>query len=1360
MILETPLDCFLPECEIMPAHSGLGSTDAGGHKRAQSVATLTSTTLARQNKNSQCHYARIIQAHQLHLVSNTLALDRGQSWDIRIFASFFDSASRCFMSNTHKSPVLVADSLPQLLSESTHGGSSMSGGGEYGFPLVDFDDYELIFHSQHAPPHVHLVFEFVAELPVSSAGGSLPRCFSLGWSVVPLWNPAKNGLNALQYARETSIDVKEQISSRTLQLPVYHGSPRLLLVIPLGIDYGPYLSGVPGAKVSVEIGFDQALNPITAQLPPFFIASSDDQLPSISISDDSVRAKAASVIHFSSIQLLLPREVFSFEQTLVDVVSQLYGSVSTSIVERRLLFRLHNGISFLTPASIVTLQPSDSNPFLLYFTGTVSFDKFVRQSKDVFMLVLLQYSVVINQRVVVVKKDLSSGSLFRRASAPKESTKSGEEKHINFGYTTWVPYTDEFDAMQRVKLKWNVGPNPFDLAFLAPDYVFRQMKRGDGDIMYGGDSDSDIFLSFTPHATAPALESVDEGTETSGNAVVGLRKIVAKSTSAMHSKESIPPPDPVVVEKDPVIPKSRSDIRLEVSLPQLPAVHEELQVDIDDDDGGENLKALVISTDTLLQLNRAQRGRLMTAGFDISQDLFEVGIQPVFRESPSGHTAVEKLDRAILEAIPNQSEAGLVFDFSILAITLISDRHRVPASVFFSFQVYRFPYVKTRVYSVGSGDWPLNQDLFLEDSQRKWPGILHVDGVPGCYNSVYGGIKSGFGQYLCKRQSIVVEIWDAESHFLVGRAAVPISACMKAEEFADVIDVDLRGEECSLGLLHCRVGLSFKRMDSQVIGFATSPKRISPASSVPFQKDPAVQNHQSVSLYDYRHNVGDAEMTVDAVRMLDADVDLSSYMQANNFDMLSSEGDSVDSRLAQKMEKIREFKKQTSNGRGGMAGLEVQKRKYRTISQFRDRKKLVSIRDSIEAQITTTHHIVAEYGKSYFFEFNLSNPFVTDIAVEIRFNDSGLRVITDAQEWNALKLEHGIRDGSVEDLVVNDRQVWLHGGESIQIPFLYQRLKDGKTGHEIAVSFLEQESKNLISLLKVTVEETNLMMVDDVYRIYATELDYIREKLLFHQPAAHHDIYLRSSNSNVIAETEKTGINSNVKTISLKYRCGQSSPEPESFELLFYKDKYLTQLVSIWKIYVHSMARLDVSTSLGDPVRASLICRGDRGRIVECWSMAREELSFDKNTIEMVGNALNEIKMTLKPTRIGDKLIRVNIVDKAEDKLIQQWAVKVHVLSPKVTKEFRVQISKAMNRRISFRNSYTNHKRFKIQSTNGHLLSTVDETLDVGGGKSNYIRLQFHMPPLDKAGDITTKAESVYVTLVDEAENRLEECLL
>ena len=1422
VILDIPAGCLATEFAILDTRdrkSSVYDPNTLAHKRSETALTNKSMfTLARQNKHSQCYYLRLMQAINLQVPASTALLMahnytllensiidnmiNGQTvkpaenkqaaavveqvgskeslWDAKVHVSFFDHSEAQFFSNTHKSPVLQAK-LESTCSQEAVGLGSDASKMTWMLKQVDFDEYELIFHSSYASPNVSIIMEYIAVPAGLSADLASQNAVSLGWSCIPVWNPTKNGLNPKQYVAETNPDLKQALSVKTITLPIYSGSPRALIYVPKGDmeKITMFTTPIHNAKVTLELGIDSTLYPITAQLPPMFLTSSEERIPSISMSNEYLTARPAMDVELSSINVIIPREVFSFEEALLDMVNDIYKCTDALIVERRLQFRLHNGITFITSPTMVTLQPSDSNPYCLSFTGSVSFDKFVKNSSEIALYACLEYSVVVNQKMVLKKE-----GLFRRFSSSKlkEIVKSGQEKHISFGYLKWTPNISIFGQPECIKVSSALNVNPFNAAFLSPQFLFRRMEKNNANTALK--KDNDILLTFV------ARSSDYQTTYDNNEATAQEKKLPPKPTVSSRPARPLTVADGTQVSNENISPnkiekQQKSDLAessdahrkndlFKMSDATAIPVDEDVQVVTPSTTKNMgSLKSLVFGAGTLLQLTRAQRARLTQAGFKYMTDIKgELLISQYADEnrSPTAAVSLQDLLHFMRTSCPkSRNNVGLVVDISFLGLTIGQAERRVPKEVYFTFQFYNFPFVTTDKYSVCTQQWPQHESNFkMENDAVLWPGILHKNNVPGAFNLFVGGSNSGLLAYILQRDDVQIEVWDAETHFLVGTANVPINSSLKLGEFSEMLDIDLRDDE-SLGLLHCRIGLSLLR-DFDANSLALRGGSVNLQNLKTLADTVAANSKNSSSIHDYRHGLleGDKmEMVVNAVPMIDADPDLEAYIKHRRHEFASNKD--INDSLKMKLDRIKELKKSSSSA----VGANLKHRKYETSVLFRDRKRLVSIKAGVEKQISTDVKLIPEFGKAYFFEFNLSNPFANDICIEVNFIDEDLRIVSDSKEWLNLKKQFNVHGGSVENEIVNNSRLWLKGSEVVSIPFVYQRFSDSRGTKTTSIAFTDTESKKPIAILNLILQSTDLILVDNVYRLVSPELEYVREKLLYYPKNTANAvpyIYVRSSNPLVVCEVEPTRANSNGKSVIFKYRTSMASSIPEHFYLMFYEDKDLSVLQTVWKIYIHSLYRMDISGSLGDHVPASLICKGDKVRTLYCWSAGNDELQFDKTRVDIVGNALNEIKMSLSPKVIGDRIIRVNLVDANDLSLVQGWAIKAHVSSPQITKQFRVKVTKSVHKKISFRNSYPVRKRFIVKSSMPAFLTVAEPLLDVQPGQVAFIRLVFNLPSIINQPELMaspntiagryTGAEEVYVTLTDEVEHTLEECLL
>ena len=323
----------------------------------------------------------------------------------------------------------------------------------------------------------------------------------------------------------------------------------------------------------------------------------------------------------------------------------------------------------------------------------------------------------------------------------------------------------------------------------------------------------------------------------------------------------------------------------------------------------------------------------------------------------------------------------------------------------------------------------------------------------------------------------------------------------------------------------------------------------------------------------------------------------------------------------------------------------------------------------MEEQITTTLDIHPQFGKAFFFEFELSNPFAVDQLIDVHFHDRELRIVRDIDEWKYLHRIHGVRGGSVEkDMVAlnpmdGTPQVWLRGNESISIPFVYQSFRMTANSADqriVPVSFLSNGSQKPIALLDLQLHNHVWFPVDQSIRYYHPENGMLRTKITYAGASSSDRAfdtdtpqkkYLRSSHSDILcyfaSDEEHTRSNGNARTVHLKYRCGKASAVPETFYVLFYDDPYQTSLSHVWRFFVHTMERLDVHCILGQRTTASLVMRSSdgMGRVVQCFPSSLQNVSVSPaDPFDLVANALNEVKIHVRPESFGQQHYLLHVI--------------------------------------------------------------------------------------------------------------------
>ncbi|KAJ3332951.1 Nephrocystin-4 [Blyttiomyces sp. JEL0837] len=611
---------------------------------------------------------------------------------------------------------------------------------------------------------------------------------------------------------------------------------------------------------------------------------------------------------------------------------------------------------------------------------------------------------------------------------------------------------------------------------------------------------------------------------------------------------------------------------------------------------------------------------------------------------------------------------------------------------------------------------------------------------------------AGLTNYM-QHKCLQVDVWDGDSFLHVGSGEIVLrpglTDCRHPGVYFDgEIDIMLteevdvenasartetsnQAEQIIAGKLYFRI----VNMGRKAVGDSTVSR---------IRKDPFARD--AILLRDYRYAV----QIRSEVTMFDLDMELHDLLSSAYAERLKAhdkenhtkdDHDAMEMAAARrrKVERIKRIQKKLMKDEEGGDNMpttyaltrQERQRDLQTIDIFRERKKPLTIEDALAQQITTVHHIFASFGQAYFFEYMLTNPYNEECMFQIMWADDELRLITTVAEWRYLRRVYNIRVG-VEEKLINLRpdgihEVCLGPNETIAIPFVFQSFLGGQpidAGEEsfqridsmpqhekgvhlgcahnrvVHVSFLNPK-RSPISLLDIVINSRGYY-VDRVLRYFRPEGELFRRDLLYfpwtnrgtgkrvqagsiftpNDASDPYRMYVRCHNSDVRGGGK-------VQELQFKYRVG---PAPETYILyfLFYTDPYHTCLSEIWRVFVHSLHRLDVNCVLGQTNHAALIIRGDPiTRSVQCYSnLADELLIVAPMPTLLVANSLNEIGLILRPKISTTREAILNVVDPGQRCIVSTWLVVTHNQNPTITKSFEVAVqrNKGANKIRDFNN--------------------------------------------------------------------------
>uniref|UniRef100_T1JLE3 Uncharacterized protein n=1 Tax=Strigamia maritima TaxID=126957 RepID=T1JLE3_STRMM len=345
----------------------------------------------------------------------------------------------------------------------------------------------------------------------------------------------------------------------------------------------------------------------------------------------------------------------------------------------------------------------------------------------------------------------------------------------------------------------------------------------------------------------------------------------------------------------------------------------------------------------------------------------------------------------------------------------------------------------------------------------------------------------------------------------------------------------------------------------------------------------------------------------------------------------------------------------------------------------------------LHENLTTHHSINTTLGDVAFFEFTLSNPFAHPVTITITINDPALKLVESSTEWQHLKRLNNCpgvpEDGFVSyDQAQTSPRVFLHGNESVNIPFKFQMFEwnvnykvltsevvfaPGKIRKEVRVKF-NSCADCLVSVLVLDVRifhprvQRSFVFFQDaesrLQRCMAVPVGGLRE------------VVAVCSDSSAVTDVI---VGEDLKRCNLVLKISVGSiGNPTNLFVFFYTNKPPTSSpLFVWRICIIPLLRIDVTCTLGQTRRCHLVIKGDSNldRKAACY-VSDNNIILDKTHFFFAANQTQQIDVNIKNTSVGSKTYFVNLVDLNDHSLIQSWMICVAANPPIISKVFKVDL--------------------------------------------------------------------------------------
>ncbi|KAJ8386877.1 hypothetical protein AAFF_G00165780 [Aldrovandia affinis] len=1041
------------------------------------------------------------------IVQRLLEEPQGVQYQLRV--SLFDISHRHFFGRTWKSPLL----------QQTRTGLGQP-------DRVPFNEV-LFFHTSLRHPSMVAVVEAVA---VTQKADGSQRALGCGFGILRLFS-----------SKTSPGEPHGDQADRRLNL--YHGSPRALLHPTLHepIEQNKLMTLIEGAHLQCSLKPHPALEPAMRFLPPNTLVSGAESIPGVvpSCGDtaDSLRKPRllkSFTCYLDKLSLTLYPSLEKFEEELLQLLNadhlnrRSWGPDGNAVViqERRLHVGVHNGWGFLERPQVVVVEPSAEGGrgrSSSFRRGSLS-----RLSSPAAHVLALRsrlqlkemanhpaFGIIFQLEYVFSAPVVGDGKVSSTSSFPRTAFMQC------LRWAVWCPFQEPGNVGADVTLALQggdvLGPSGV-MVYAAPPpdrsstevkdvergtVKFRFSSRADGRSPSPASSlknrQEDTSRDKKPPSpskgrseavlrASPPQSPQGPGLSMSQLAASPRYRTISHSTLSpwqqQFPSQLCPSPLASAYQLSHIeLPCASGIAHLEVNLSQPGESPREEQLrELTFAPVHAPVTALGTQTPGVTSsLSRSSMAHLFSVGFPEIVDL-------------SGQVA-EVLDPAEpVNFNPQREEADhlqcneLVLQF--LAFSRIPHEGMNadwPTSVYFTFQLYRFPPVTTQRMTLLAAEKPEKK------SRAKRPCVLALidkdgtvsSGCPGLqlkYLVDPGFLKPGehrwFLRYLALH-TLQIDVWDSESLLLIGSAAVELKHALRqgrpAVQVTQELEVitteylqdamllsrDLPGHGATAainaftavkGRLHLRLGNVGHPADQNQKRSKTLP----PVRSHVITAHDGTRGFGGGSLSSRSVSSLNARNASRAQRLVEIDGELASLLHGRMKEVgvaagrVERETEEARRRKLERMAAVRRYEEQGLVG--GQAKPNIMGRReerlqhsrdLQLIEAYRERSKGESITSMLSKAITTQHTLYATLGTAEFFEFVLKNPFNVQQTVAIESEDPELSVIMNCGEWRHFKNLTRTMTPLEEDMfhlkeTTLTPQVYLRPKEAVHIPLKYQ----------------------------------------------------------------------------------------------------------------------------------------------------------------------------------------------------------------------------------------------------------------------------------------------------------------------------------
>uniref|UniRef100_A0A1I8EYD5 Nephrocystin-4 n=1 Tax=Wuchereria bancrofti TaxID=6293 RepID=A0A1I8EYD5_WUCBA len=691
----------------------------------------------------------------------------------------------------------------------------------------------------------------------------------------------------------------------------------------------------------------------------------------------------------------------------------------------------------------------------------------------------------------------------------------------------------------------------------------------------------------------------------------------------------------------------------------------------------------------------------------------------------------------------------IIVQFMAVEISLKDGCVKIPTSVFFTIEFYRFHTVTTErlwmdtVYS--------KTNLFVLKRRGNTEEIAkgYCNGFTVRYmvdgDSFPDGDEEDYINYLSNGHAIV-DVWDADSLLPLGKSYIPLKFLLRRG--SEAVQVDIQSAvvlsnfpepsiiTCELLLRLASVGHPcFKQMDS-------------------------IRSRTNAVVSRQLTRIGQNENESYKIRAKSLNPIHENSLQR----FLAAQRLDIDQRYNEIVNDAKNVgtKNLPLTTKGSMKRYLFQQ-ELEAYKKLRDEDKASKLLKVVFKSITTEYRIYPKYGQVIFFEYMLQNTEPYPAVIVVDTAESTLKPLFDVGLWQYYKNMYGIETPLERDLYqvsrkdeqITEVHIFLKPMETICAPFIYDGFTLPQEQIKNQIIFKKKSGGEPIAILDLLIGNRH-NIISNSFRFYH-EAETTLSKII------HITGYKSSHRNNRVFSIRCTDP---LVLTSFKNNCDGSqdllftcqtgkAPMLRTFTVIFFADQYYSTVLGAWLIHIHSVNQINLNAVRAQLIKIPIVLKTDDKYVglvhFGCSSKNLEVHPSDAIAVQY-GGTLNAVVHFL-PNFIGFRMLLISATDERTNHLLYQWMIAVNVQEANITKMFEVYLQNNGDQTIALtvKNRYSVQRSFRISCSHPEYVRIENDIVMLSGYKATDVSIIFLLNNGVKLPEVLIFVTNVENNLQEEA---------